>query len=166
MIQADVTWNKKSIRNYVLYTMFLRTKGRKAMTISLIACTAVILLAGIISYIIIQMPAVLIMTSIAIGCILMYAVILLTVVGSYVSKAVKSDDNAQNIAYIDGSGISLYRNTDYVGKVGWDKLKDSILTKNACYLTLESDALFIVEYSTISQGTKEELIELVKNHTK
>lgn len=162
MINADIKWTKENVWNFVKYNTFMKTKAQKIVLISYFVCFLVILTAGILSFCITQELTMLLISGAALILLVAYLFIFVFMMKNMAKKILAANqDDTQSSVQLDEEQIVVYNSGTPVGKIDWEKIGEIDVTKSAAYVMTKENALMLLEYSFITEGTKDELVELL-----
>ena len=155
--------SKEAVKDYLKTVIFKQNIANKALIIALMACMAVVAIAGIVYCVI---TGSLNMLAITIAAVIIAAVypILLTIVINYVANkmsAAKDDEKDVTIGVSD-SFILLIRNNTPCGKIEWTEISEIHEGKTGFFLTVKENEVLILDKGTVVSGTYDEAVQVLK----
>ena len=163
MTDYDMRCSEKSVREYVKSAM--TGGGQFSKMLPLVICAALLTampIIGIIGYIITKSTAMLIIAVCAVIMAAGIAIFLHLLIKSTTDKLMEAyGKQAGLVCSVSDSGLIIVRDNRPQRVIGWDKITDMTEGESAFYLTESSDALMILDKSSVLSGSVQETSELI-----
>lgn len=158
MIRADMVWTKENVWRFMGHYSFQRTGRQRALLVVYFACMAVILAVGAIAWAVTGIFTMFIMVIIGVAMLLVYGAIFLVIMQNMANKVLKANaENGEIEVVLTAQYILLCRDGAPVGEVDWGKITELHAAKGFAYLLSEENAMILIDYRYIKEGTTGEL---------
>ena len=165
MVEINTKWTEENLKEYTKYVTFSNGRFSKLVFISLVALYFVVVAGCLALYFSMKLTFALIMT-IVFTCFMAACVVFFALtIKDFVKTALKSSENEDfNGVLISSDNIFICKDQQPIGELEWDKIT-KIYTNDkagAIYLCTEENAVLILEFKNIVNGTEKELRETAK----
>lgn len=165
MIELKVKWDNKNVWEFVKYNSMNKIKGFKIFFIVFLVCFILLASACIAAYIIFQEIMMLLSAVLLFVIVGVYLLIFIGMLKKYAKQILKAnDDKETNSVTITDDFIIVSQNDIPIGKMQWESVVsiDRNDKKDSAYIMTDKNALLLIEYNNITEGTKEELLQLLE----
>lgn len=165
MTEIIVKWTKENIWEFVKFNSFRRNKTIKVTFIALTCCFGLILGICLASFFALGNFAMLIAAIVLTVLVAGYVLVFYRMLKGYAKKiyAANSNEEDTTVRFSDEL-ILVLKNNVPIGKLSWQNLSAIYFNdeKNAVYIMTKENALLLIEYCNIIEGSKEELKSLLE----
>ncbi|MDE6724472.1 MAG: hypothetical protein K2J79_02605 [Ruminiclostridium sp.] len=165
MVEINTKWTEKNLKEYTKFVTFSKGKFSKLVLVGLVVLYLVVVTGCLALFFVMELTFALVMailfTCFMAACGVFYAITL----RDFVKSTLKSSENEDfNSVLINSEHIFICKDQQPIGELEWDKITKIYLNEKvgAVYLCTEENAVLILEFKNITQGTEQELRETVK----
>ena len=165
MTEISVKWTKENIWEFVKFNSFRRNKTVKVTFIALTCCFGLILGVCLASFFAMDNFTMLIAAIVLTVLVAGYVFAFYRMLMGYAKKIYAANSNEENTTVRFSDELILVLKNDVpIGKLSWQNLSAIYFNdeKNAAYIMTKESALLLIEYTNITEGTKEELKTLLE----
>lgn len=165
MTEISVKWTKENIWEFVKFNSFRRNKTVKVTFIALTCCFGLILGVCLASFFAMDNFTMLIAAIVLTVLVAGYVFAFYRMLKGYAKKIYAANSNEENTTVRFSDELILVLKNDVpIGKLSWQNLSAIYFNdeKNAAYIMTKESALLLIEYTNITEGTKEELKTLLE----
>ena len=165
MVEINTKWTEENLKEYTKFVTFSKGKFSKLVLVGLVVLYLVVVAGCLALFLVMKLTFALVMailfTLFMIACGVFYAITL----KDFVKATLKSGENEEfNSVLIGSDHIFICKDQQPIGELEWDKITKIYLNEKAgaVYLCTEENAVLILEFKNITNGTEQELREIVK----
>lgn len=165
MTEIDVKWTKENVWEFVKFNSFRRSRGVTLTFIAFICCYGLLLGLCLAGFFVIQNYFMLICAIVLTLFVAGYALVFYRMLKKYAAKLLEanSDEEARTVRF-DEEQILVLKSGEPIGKLSWSNIGNIYFNdeKGAAYIMTKENALLLIEYANIREGSKEELKKLLE----
>ena len=165
MVEINTRWTEENLKEYTKFVTFSKGKFSSLVLVGLVVLYILVVAGCIALFLVMKLTFALVMvilfTLFMIACGVFYAITL----KDFVKATLKSGENEEfNSVLISSDHIFICKYQQPIGELEWDKITKIYLNEKAgaVYLCTEENAVLILEFKNITNGTEQELRETVK----
>lgn len=162
MVDFNVEWNKENVWDFVKFNTLYRGRKQRFLIYSYAVCFIVVLAAGIVAFAVTKEMMLLFIALAALLIFAAYFFVFMGMMKSFAKKILAENASDKTTVSVTDLDIVVYDNGTPVGKVDWSSITQISVNKNAVYLITKENALLLLEYSSITSGTREEFDRIIE----
>ncbi len=165
MVEINTKWTEENLKEYTRYVTFLKGKLSKLVLIGLVVLYLVVDAGCLALFLAMKLTFALVMAILFTCFMAACAVFFAITIRDFVKTTLKSSENEDfNGVLINSDHIFICKDQQPIGELEWDKITKIYINEKAgaVYLCTEENAVLILEFKNITNGTEKELREAVK----
>lgn len=153
---------KENVSDYIKTTMFGNNWAHKLLIAALLTCLLAVAVSGVVMFVTMNRPAMLILTGVAIVLGVAYPLFLHFFIKSLTAKLTKENPDEEGVTVgVSESEILLIRNSSCIGKLEWADITDITEGKTGFFLTEKEGSLLILGKDSVHSGTFDEAAQII-----
>lgn len=153
---------EENVSDYIKTTMFTENPAHKLLIIVLGVCLLAVAIGGVVMFINLKTPSMLIITAVAVILAVAYPLFLHFFIKSITKKLTKPNPDENGITIgISEKDILLIKNNMSCGVIEWSDITEISEGKTGYFVTEKNGALIILGKGSVSSGTFEEAAQIL-----
>ncbi len=165
MTEVKIVWTERNVWNFVKYTIISKSAQQKFFFISILVCFVFIMITSIVTATVLQNTITLIISVCVPVFLLAYTVGYYFILKNYAKKIYNvNKDITDSSALISEEIIVICKNGVPKGTVSWSMVNSISINEKlaAFYIMTKENSLLLLEEANITNGSKEQLVKLLK----
>lgn len=154
---------KENISDYIKTTMFKDNFAHKFLIGALIICLIIVAVSGIVMYLTVKKPSMLIITVVGVLLAAAYPLFLHFFIKNLTDKLSRANPEEEGVTIaISENNILLIRNNSPCGKLEWTDITEILESETGFFLTEKEGALIILGKNSLHSGSYEEAEQILR----
>lgn len=154
--------NKENVTDYLRTTMFGKNWAHKFLIVALLVCLLAVAVSGVVMFIALDRPEMLILTGTAVILGIIYPLFLHFFLKSLTKKLTQENPEEKGVTIgISERDILLIRNNTPCGKIEWSDITEIFEGKTGFFLIEKEGSVIILGKNSIHSGTYDEAEQIL-----